>query len=96
MPHHRNFTCARDILKASLGATAIYHQIMMTNVWVTMVWNDYQLQWDPSLYGGVRVLRVPSQMLWRPDIVLFNNADGNYEVFIRSIYTGSKADIISI
>ena len=62
-------------------------QIMTTNVWVTMVWNDYQLQWDPSLYGGVRVLRVPSQMLWRPDIVLFNNADGNYEVFIGSIFT---------
>ena len=53
---------------------------MTTNVWVTMVWNDFQLRWDPSHYGGVKVLRVPSRMLWRPDIVLFNNADGNYEV----------------
>ena len=52
---------------------------MTTNVWVTMVWNDFQLRWDPSFYGGVKVLRVPSKMLWRPDIVLFNNADGNYE-----------------
>ena len=52
---------------------------MTTNVWVTMVWNDFQLRWDPSYYGGVKVLRVPSKMLWRPDIVLFNNADGNYE-----------------
>ena len=52
---------------------------MTTNVWVTMVWNDFQLRWDPSYYGGVKVLRVPSRMLWRPDIVLFNNADGNYE-----------------
>ena len=57
---------------------------MTTNVLVTMVWNDFQLRWDPSFYGGVKVLRVPSRMLWRPDIVLFNNADGNYEGGRRS------------
>ncbi len=55
-------------------------QVMTANVWLTMVWNDYQLEWDPADYGGVKVLRLPSHSVWRPDIVLFNNADGNYEV----------------
>ncbi|VDM30250.1 unnamed protein product [Hydatigera taeniaeformis] len=44
------------------------------------VWRDYQLTWDPAKYGGLRVIRVPHNEVWKPDIVLFNNADGNYEV----------------
>jgi nicotinic acetylcholine receptor len=40
--------------------------------------------WDPTEYGGLRDMRVPQERVWVPDIVLFNNADGNYEVSYRS------------
>ncbi|XP_067124190.1 acetylcholine receptor subunit alpha-like 1 [Centruroides vittatus] len=56
------------------------HQIMTTNVWVEQEWNDYKLRWDPEEYGGVSKLHVPAEQIWLPDIVLYNNADGNYEV----------------
>ncbi|XP_037082769.1 acetylcholine receptor subunit alpha-like 1 [Pollicipes pollicipes] len=59
-------------------------QIMTTNVWVEQEWNDYKLAWDPSEYGGVQTLHVPSEHIWLPDIVLYNNADGNYEVTIMT------------
>ncbi|PRD22058.1 UNVERIFIED_CONTAM: Acetylcholine receptor subunit alpha-like [Trichonephila clavipes] len=36
-------------------------------------WNDYKLTWDPREYGGVDMLHVPSDHIWRPDIVLYNN-----------------------
>jgi hypothetical protein len=36
------------------------------------VWNDYQLQWDEADYGGIGVLRLPPDKVWKPDIVLFN------------------------
>ena len=36
------------------------------------VWNDYQLQWDEADYGGISVLRLPPDKVWKPDIVLFN------------------------
>ncbi|KAG9511311.1 Acetylcholine receptor subunit beta-like 1, partial [Fragariocoptes setiger] len=55
-------------------------QVMTSNVWLTFAWNDYQLKWDAADYGGISVLRLPADKVWRPDIVLFNNADGNYEV----------------
>ena len=29
-------------------------------------------------------LRLPPDKVWKPDIVLFNNADGNYEVRYKS------------
>lgn len=35
-------------------------------------WYDYKLRWDPKEYGGVQMLHVPSDHIWRPDIVLYN------------------------
>jgi len=59
-------------------------QILTTNVWVEQEWEDYKLTWNPEDYGGVKFLHVPSQDIWLPDIVLYNNADGNYEVTIMT------------
>uniref|UniRef100_A0A7I4YJS8 Cation transporter family protein n=1 Tax=Haemonchus contortus TaxID=6289 RepID=A0A7I4YJS8_HAECO len=55
-------------------------QVMHTNVWLTLRWRDFQMQWNPQDYGGITQIRVAPDKIWLPDIVLFNNADGNYEV----------------
>uniref|UniRef100_A0A7E4US16 Acetylcholine receptor subunit alpha-type unc-63 n=1 Tax=Panagrellus redivivus TaxID=6233 RepID=A0A7E4US16_PANRE len=60
------------------------NQIMTTNVWLQHTWTDSKLQWNPADYGGVEVLYVPSDLIWLPDIVLYNNADGNYQVTIMT------------
>lgn len=54
------------------------NQIMQTNVWLTLKWNDCHFGWNPQDYHGIESIRVPSERLWSPDVVLFNNADGNY------------------
>lgn len=59
------------------------NQVMTTNLWVPQRWFDYKLRWDPEEYGGVEMLYVPSENIWTPDIVLFNNWDGNYEVSVH-------------
>lgn len=46
---------------------------MTTNLWVKQKWYDYKLRWDPEEYGGVEMLYVPSEQIWLPDVVLFNN-----------------------
>ncbi|XP_058792854.1 acetylcholine receptor subunit alpha-like 1 isoform X2 [Phymastichus coffea] len=51
---------------------------------IDIEWNDYKLRWNPDDYGGVDTLHVPSEHIWLPDIVLYNNADGNYEVTIMT------------
>lgn len=56
------------------------NQVMKTNVWLQMYWNDYQLQWDVKDYGDIKSIRIRPEHIWTPDVVLFNNADGNYEV----------------
>lgn len=59
-------------------------QVMTSNVWQQFYWKDYQFKWEPAQYGGISVLRLPPDKVWRPDIVLFNNADGNYEARYKS------------
>ncbi|ESP01299.1 hypothetical protein LOTGIDRAFT_212843 [Lottia gigantea] len=59
-------------------------QIMTTNVWLRQEWYDKTLTWSPSEYGGVDKLYVPSREIWLPDVVLYNNADGNYEVTLMT------------
>ncbi|KAL1246929.1 hypothetical protein QQF64_034700 [Cirrhinus molitorella] len=70
-------------------------QIMTTNVWLTQNWNDYRLSWDPAEYEGIDKLRIPSRHIWLPDIVLYNNADGTYEVTVFTnaivLFNGSIA-----
>ncbi|XP_038163113.1 neuronal acetylcholine receptor subunit alpha-3 isoform X2 [Cyprinodon tularosa] len=56
------------------------NQIMETNLWLRHIWNDYKLKWDPKEFGGVEFIRVPSKKIWKPDIVLYNNAVGDFQV----------------
>uniref|UniRef100_A0A3Q2YG73 Cholinergic receptor nicotinic alpha 3 subunit n=1 Tax=Hippocampus comes TaxID=109280 RepID=A0A3Q2YG73_HIPCM len=44
------------------------------------IWNDYKLKWNPKDFGGVESIRVPSNRIWKPDIVLYNNAVGDFQV----------------
>ncbi|XP_029414667.1 neuronal acetylcholine receptor subunit alpha-5 isoform X2 [Nannospalax galili] len=55
------------------------NQLMTTNVWLKQEWIDVKLRWNPDDYGGIKIIRVPSDSLWTPDIVLFDNADGRFE-----------------
>ncbi|XP_071264290.1 neuronal acetylcholine receptor subunit beta-2-like [Salvelinus alpinus] len=69
-------------------------QIMTTNLWLFQEWNDYRLRWDPEKYEGIKKLRIPSQHIWLPDIVLYNNADGVYEVsFYCNAVVSNTGDI---
>ncbi|XP_059407836.1 neuronal acetylcholine receptor subunit alpha-3 [Carassius carassius] len=56
------------------------NQIMETNLWLRHIWNDYKLKWLPAEFDGIEFIRVPSNKIWRPDIVLYNNAVGDFLV----------------
>ncbi|XP_067842903.1 acetylcholine receptor subunit alpha [Heptranchias perlo] len=56
------------------------NQIVETNVRLKQQWVDVKLRWKPADYGGVKKIRVPSSDIWLPDIVLYNNADGDFAI----------------
>ncbi|XP_053618299.1 neuronal acetylcholine receptor subunit alpha-10-like [Plodia interpunctella] len=53
-------------------------QLLTTNCWITQVWMDYHLRWNASEFNGIGVIRIPYERVWKPDIILYNNADPNY------------------
>ncbi|XP_076012252.1 neuronal acetylcholine receptor subunit alpha-5 [Genypterus blacodes] len=54
-------------------------QLMTTNVWMKQEWIDMKLRWNPDEYLGITTIRVPSNTIWIPDIVLYDNSDGRFE-----------------
>ncbi|KAI3380730.1 hypothetical protein SNEBB_001552 [Seison nebaliae] len=82
---------ATDILTVKIGLRLFQlvdidekHQIMSTNVWLKHEWIDHKLKWIPSSYGNISHMYLPSDKIWKPDVVLYNNADGSYVVTTKT------------
>ncbi|KAK7478412.1 hypothetical protein BaRGS_00030337, partial [Batillaria attramentaria] len=60
------------------------NQIITISVWLRQEWYDTRLKWDPNDYDGLSKLNIPSDDLWKPDLVLYNNADGDYVVTLKT------------
>ncbi|ELV09594.1 Acetylcholine receptor subunit gamma [Tupaia chinensis] len=80
-PHLRPALHGSDVVNVSLKLTLTNlislnerEEALTTNVWIEMQWCDFRLRWDPQDYEGLWVLRVPSSMVWRPDVVLENKS----------------------
>ena len=46
---------------------------MQLSVWLEQRWRDYRLAWNSSEYGGLQEINVPPHLIWKPDIVLYND-----------------------
>uniref|UniRef100_H3AAK8 Cholinergic receptor nicotinic alpha 10 subunit n=2 Tax=Latimeria chalumnae TaxID=7897 RepID=H3AAK8_LATCH len=54
------------------------NQILTAYLWIRQVWIDAYLRWNKDDYDGLDAIRIPSSYVWRPDIVLYNNADDQF------------------
>ncbi|NXE03050.1 ACH10 protein, partial [Chaetorhynchus papuensis] len=54
------------------------NQVLTSYLWVRQTWLDAHLTWDKDGYGGIDSIRIPSSYVWRPDIILYNNADEHF------------------
>ncbi|WAR00523.1 ACHA7-like protein [Mya arenaria] len=63
-------------------------QILETNTWVRMVWNDCQLTWNAT-ETGIKNIAVPYKRVWIPDITLYDNAEnalGGLQQYRPNVY----------
>uniref|UniRef100_A0AAY4E6T2 Neuronal acetylcholine receptor subunit alpha-7 n=1 Tax=Denticeps clupeoides TaxID=299321 RepID=A0AAY4E6T2_9TELE len=69
------------------------NQVLTTNIWLQLYWNDYYLQWNTSEYPGVTNVRFPDNQIWRPDILLYNSADERFDAtFHTNVLVNSTGD----
>ncbi|CAJ0944557.1 unnamed protein product, partial [Mesorhabditis belari] len=64
------------------------HQIATTHGWLIHKWQDERLSWHPTDYGGIEAFSVPGELIWLPDIILYNTAHGS-----PSIHSITKAKL---
>ena len=50
-------------------------EILTGHIWMNMEWNDFNLRWNPSDYGGIKDIRLPADRIWIPDIIPYNAYD---------------------
>jgi len=41
-------------------------------MFATQMWKDERLVWSADEYGGLSTLRIPAEIIWTPDMTLFN------------------------
>ncbi|NXN76685.1 ACH10 protein, partial [Himantopus himantopus] len=54
------------------------NQVLTSYLWVRQAWLDAHLTWDKDAYDGIDSIRIPSSYVWRPDIILYNNAGDRF------------------
>merc|ERR1719295_1126866 len=66
--------------------------MVITCLWLNLEWDDYQLNWNSTEYGGVESIRIHPRLMWTPDLLLYNSADekfdGTYQTNVVVGYDG--------
>lgn len=80
-----------DPLQLSFGLTLMQiidvdekNQLLVTNIWLKLEWNDMNLRWNTTEYGGVRDLRIPPHRIWKPDVLMYNRL--LFTAFTTAVY----------
>jgi hypothetical protein len=66
------------------------------DMWLRYKWSDSRLTWNPEEHGGITVLHVPSNDIWKPDIALYNSANPReiMDCFESDAIAFSNGDVI--
>lgn len=48
--------------------------MLTTYLWIRQVWFDAYLKWDKEDYDDLEMINIPSDLVWKPDIVLYNKS----------------------
>merc|ERR1719297_13920 len=55
------------------------NQILTTNIWLNLEWNDVNLKWNKSDFGNIEDIRIPPKHIWKPDLLMYNSADEAFD-----------------
>jgi len=45
-------------------------------------WKDYSLPWNETEYGDIKSIRIPPELMWKPDILMYNRFAVQIKLFI--------------
>jgi len=73
------------------------NQLLTTCMWLQLSWQDYQLTWNSSEFGGVDSVVINPRHLWIPDLLLYNSADERFDgTFQTNIVVSSDGSMLYV
>jgi len=72
-----------DTVRVDLGMALIHlnldemKSVLEVDGWMRLNWTDEYLRWDPQEFKNLSQIHFGPEEIWKPDIQLYNNADGN-------------------
>ncbi|KAF1746809.1 hypothetical protein GCK72_023267 [Caenorhabditis remanei] len=54
------------------------NQALTTRSWLNINWMDPRLSWNETLWSDIKAIYIPHARIWKPDIILVNNAIREY------------------
>ncbi|XP_075950124.1 5-hydroxytryptamine receptor 3A-like [Anarhichas minor] len=60
-----------DIILYAILAVIEKTQTFIPFVWVIMEWSNERISWDPDQFCGITQVSVPKEMLWKPDLFIY-------------------------
>nr|XP_046234039.1 5-hydroxytryptamine receptor 3A-like [Scatophagus argus] len=71
LDHTQITTVELDIILYNILAVTEKTQTFIPFIWATMIWKNERISWDPSQFCGITNISVPRDMLWRPDLFIY-------------------------
>ncbi|XP_015237595.1 PREDICTED: 5-hydroxytryptamine receptor 3A-like [Cyprinodon variegatus] len=69
---HTHVTVVKsDIILYAILSVVEKTQTFVPFVWVSVQWQDERISWDPSQFCGITEISVPKDMLWKPDLFIY-------------------------
>jgi len=54
--------------------------VISVQTWEKMSWDDVLLTWNPTHYGDITQVMLPSNKIWLPDMALYNSVGPNWKL----------------
>ncbi|XP_023287837.1 neuronal acetylcholine receptor subunit alpha-5 isoform X1 [Orussus abietinus] len=74
---HGNETAVYITLMPKLIEFNDHDGVLVLHSWLSIIWEDAHLKWNPEDVGGLEKIHVQSEELWTPDISVYNSGDMN-------------------
>lgn len=94
VPLHVHF----DNRLQKLVALNVKEQLFTVNAFILMRWTDPQLAWNASNYDGIDKINLGTNLIWTPDIMLYNTAHeesfGHYDLYKTKALVYNTGEIV--
>ncbi|MEQ2311592.1 hypothetical protein AMECASPLE_021815, partial [Ameca splendens] len=71
LDHTHTTVVKSDIILYAILSVVEKTQTFVPFLWASVQWKDERISWDPAQFCGITEISVPKDMLWKPDLLIY-------------------------